>query len=123
MRKIFAFLCFTALAACALAQEQKIAEQPKLDVAQMHDALPDKDYTAKTSDTSFVAPNGERVQRLEIVIPGVTPKQAWEAVSANTTSTAAVVLDIAFLLEALSVYRSVGLSVVPTLGGSNEPRD
>ena len=82
MSKIIAVsLLFLIAAMAASAQEQKIAEQPKLDVAKMHDALPDKDYTAKTADTSFVAPGGERVQRLEIVIPGVTPKQVWEAVS------------------------------------------
>jgi hypothetical protein len=49
----------------------------------MHESLPDKDYTAKTTDTSFVAPNGERVQRLEIVIPNLTPRQVWEAVSTS----------------------------------------
>ena len=84
MSKMIAVTLMLLIAAMtAAAQEQKIAEQPKLDVAKMHDALPDKDYTAKTTDTSFVAPNGERVQRLEIVIPGVTPKQAWEAVSTS----------------------------------------
>ncbi|MBZ5566847.1 MAG: SRPBCC domain-containing protein [Acidobacteriia bacterium] len=71
------------LVAGACAQEQKIAEQPKLDVSKMHESLPDKDYTAKTTDTSFVAPNGERVQRLEIVIPNVTPRLVWEAVSTS----------------------------------------
>ena len=71
------------LVAGAFAQEQKIAEQPKLDVSKMHESLPDKDYTAKTTDTSFVAPNGERVQRLEIVIPNVTPRLVWEAVSTS----------------------------------------
>jgi uncharacterized protein YndB with AHSA1/START domain len=70
-------------ATCALGQEQKIAEQPKLDVSTMHESLPDKEYTAKVTDTSFAAPNGERVQRLEIVIPKVTPQQVWEAVSTS----------------------------------------
>lgn len=67
----------------AFPQEQKIAEQPKLDVSKMHESLPDKEYTAKVTDTSFAAPNGERVQRLEIVIPKVTPQQVWEAVSTS----------------------------------------
>lgn len=78
---VLLLLCFAT--SIAFAQEQKIADQPKLDVSKMHDALPDKDYTAKTTDTSFVAPNGERVQRLEIVIPNVTPEQVWEAVSTS----------------------------------------
>ena len=47
------------------------------------DAIPDKEYTAKVTDSSFAAPNGERVQRLEIVIPKVTPQQVWEAVSTS----------------------------------------
>ena len=83
MKPIITLLCALGLASCCLAQEQKIADQPKLDVSKMHDALPDKDYTAKTTDTSFVAPDGERVQRLEIVIPNVTAKQVWEAVSTS----------------------------------------
>jgi uncharacterized protein YndB with AHSA1/START domain len=73
------FLCVTL---SAVAQEQKIAEQPKLDVSKMHESLPDKEYTAKCTDTSFVAPGGERVQRLEIVIPA-TRQQVWEAVSTS----------------------------------------
>ena len=67
----------------AQAQEQKIAESNKLDVSKLHDALPDKEYTAKVSDRSYTAPNGERVQRLEIVIPNVTTKQVWEAASTS----------------------------------------
>jgi hypothetical protein len=77
------FVCVALAAGCAVAQEQKIAEQPKLDVSKMHESLPDKEYTAKVGDTSFVAPNGERVQRLEIVIPKVTAKQVWEAASTS----------------------------------------
>jgi hypothetical protein len=76
-------LAIALLVACACGQEQRIAEQPKLDISKMHESLPDKDYTAKTTDTSFVAPNGERVQRLEIVIPNLTPRQVWEAVSTS----------------------------------------
>jgi uncharacterized protein YndB with AHSA1/START domain len=75
-------LLLVSIALCAPAQEEKIAEQPKLDIARMHDALPDKEYTAKCSDTSFVAPGGERVQRLEIVIPA-TRQKVWEAVSTS----------------------------------------
>ena len=64
------------------AQEAKVA-QGKADVSKMHDALPDKEFTAKTTDVSFTAPNGERVQRLEIVIAGVSAKQVWDMVSTS----------------------------------------
>jgi hypothetical protein len=64
------------------AQEAKVA-QGKADVSKMHDALPDKEFTAKTTDASFTAPNGERVQRLEIVIAGVSAKQVWDMVSTS----------------------------------------
>ena len=63
MPKMIAVSLMLLIAATTAAQEQKIAEQPKLDVSKMHDTLPDKDFTAKTADTSFAAPNGERVQR------------------------------------------------------------
>src|SRR5438045_995385 len=66
----------------ALAQEADVAKG-KTDVSKMHDALPDKEYTAKTTDASFTAPNGERVQRLEIEIPGVSAGQVWEMVSTS----------------------------------------
>ncbi len=81
-RTVVALIIVTT-ALTAFAQEQKISEQPKLDVSKMHDSLPDKEFTAKVNDNSFVAPNGERVQRLEIVIPGVTPAQVWEAFSTS----------------------------------------
>lgn len=77
MRKLWLLLL---LICPAFAQEAKIA-QGKADASKMHDALPDKDYTAKTTDASFTAPNGERVQRLEIVLPGVSVTQVWEMVS------------------------------------------
>lgn len=64
------------------AQEAKVA-QGKADVSKMHDTLPDKEFTAKTTDASFTAPNGERVQRLEIVIAGVSAKQVWDMVSTS----------------------------------------
>jgi hypothetical protein len=64
------------------AQEAKVA-QGKADVSKMHDTLPDKEFTAKTTDVSFTAPNGERVQRLEIVIAGVSAKQVWDMVSTS----------------------------------------
>ena len=64
------------------AQEAKVA-QGKADVSKMHDTLPDKEFTAKTTDASFTAPNGERVQRLEIVIVGVSAKQVWDMVSTS----------------------------------------
>ncbi len=63
-------------------QEQKIAERPKLDISKMHDQLPDKEYSARARDASFVAPNGERVQRLEIVVPA-TREQVWQAMSTS----------------------------------------
>ena len=75
-------LLFVCVTLSALAQEQKIAELPKLDISRMHEALPDKEYTAKCTDTSFVAPGGERVQRLEILI-SATRRQVWEAVSTS----------------------------------------
>ncbi len=79
MRKL---LIVFLLISPAFAQEARIA-QGKTDVSKMHDALPDKDYTAKTTDGSYTAPTGERVQRLEIVIPGVSPAQVWEMVSTS----------------------------------------
>ena len=75
-------LSLILLATLALAQEANIASG-KTDVSKMHDALPDKDYTAKMTDVSFTAANGERVQRLEIVIPGVSATQVWEMVSTS----------------------------------------
>lgn len=79
MRKLLLFLL---LISPALAQEAKVASG-KTDVSKMHDALPDKEYTAKTVDVSYSAPNGERVQRLEIVIPGVSAEKVWEMVSTS----------------------------------------
>jgi uncharacterized protein YndB with AHSA1/START domain len=70
-------LCFAWLALGALAQENKVN-----DVSKLHDALPDKDYTAKGTDTSFLAPNGERVLREEIVVPA-TLQEVWAAVSTS----------------------------------------
>ena len=76
------FLALLLLTSAALAQEAKVA-QGKTDVSKLHDALPDKEYTAKTTDVSFTAPNGERVQRLEIIIPGVNAAQVWQMVSTS----------------------------------------
>jgi hypothetical protein len=76
------FLLMLLLISPAFAQEAKVAEG-KTDVSKLHDALPDKEYTAKTTDVSFTAPNGERVQRLEIVIPGVSVEQVWKTVSTS----------------------------------------
>lgn len=79
MRKL---LLLFVLTSAAFAQEAKIAEG-KTDVSKLHGTLPDKEYTAKTSDASFTAANGERVQRLDIVIPGVSAAQVWEMVSTS----------------------------------------
>jgi hypothetical protein len=79
MRTLLVVLLLTSM---ALAQEAKVA-QGKTDVSKLHDALPDKEYTAKTTDVSFTAPNGERVQRLEIVIPGVSTAEVWQMVSTS----------------------------------------
>lgn len=84
MRLIAVLLMLT----CAVAAQQTKTPESKInqgqaDVSKMHDALPDKDYTAKATDISFTAPNGERVQRLEIIIPGVSPEQIWKAVSTS----------------------------------------
>jgi len=75
-------LLLLVLIAPALAQESDVAKG-KADVSKLHDALPDKEYTGKTTDASFTAPNGERVQRLEVVIPGVTTAQVWDMVSTS----------------------------------------
>jgi hypothetical protein len=80
MRKLALLLLL--ISPTAFAQEAKVA-QGKADVSRMHDALPDKEFTAKATDSSFTAPNGERVQRLEIVIAGVSGKQVWEMVSTS----------------------------------------
>jgi hypothetical protein len=79
MRKLLLLLL---LISPALAQESKIAEG-KTDVSKLHEVLLDKAYTAKTTNASFNAPTGERVQRLEIVIPGVSTAQVWEMVSTS----------------------------------------
>jgi hypothetical protein len=80
MRKLALLLLLVS--PMVFAQEAKVA-QGKADVSKMHDALPDKEFTAKTTDVSFTAPNGERVQRLEIVIAGVSAKQVWDMVSTS----------------------------------------
>ncbi|MGI9101672.1 MAG: SRPBCC family protein [Terriglobales bacterium] len=77
---LLVLLVFAAVS--VVAQENKIAEQPKIDVSKMHDALPDKEFTAKSVDTSFVTRDGERVLRQEIVLPA-TADQVWEAVSTS----------------------------------------
>jgi uncharacterized protein YndB with AHSA1/START domain len=82
MKTVIACLCLT-FAIAGFAQEQKIAESNKVDVSKLHDTLPDKEYTARVTDRSFTAPDGERVLRLEIVIPNVTTKQVWEAASTS----------------------------------------
>ncbi|HEY5162008.1 MAG TPA: hypothetical protein VII81_03265 [Terriglobales bacterium] len=80
MRKLTLLLLL--ISPTVFAQEAKVA-QGKADVSKMHDTLPDKEFTAKTTDVSFTAPNGERVQRLEIVIAGVSAKQVWDMVSTS----------------------------------------
>ena len=73
MRKL---LLLFVLTSAAFAQEAKLAEG-KTDVSKLHGTLPDKEYTAKTSAASFTAANGERVQRLDIGIPGASAAQVW----------------------------------------------
>lgn len=80
--RVAAAVLMISMALVAVAQEANIAEQ-KADVSRLHDQLPDKEYTAKTTDASFTAPNGERVQRLEIIIPGVSARRVWEMVSTS----------------------------------------
>jgi hypothetical protein len=80
MRKLALLLLL--ISSTVFAQEAKVA-QGKADFSKMHDALPDKEFTAKTTDASFTAPNSERVQRLEIVIAGVSAKQVWDMVSTS----------------------------------------
>ncbi len=75
-------LCCAAAAQQPTSPESKV-QQGQTDVSKLHDALPDKAFTSKTTDASFTAPNGERVQRLEIEIPGVSAQQVWEMVSTS----------------------------------------
>ena len=82
MRSTLAILLLAASTFAAFAQEARIAEG-KTDVSRLHDALPDKEYTAKVTDASFTTPEGERVQRLEIVVPGVSAEQVWKMVSTS----------------------------------------
>ena len=70
-------LCFALLTLCLFAQEEKVT-----DVSKLHNALPDTQYTAKSVDTSFVAPSGERVLRQEIVVPA-SLQDVWETVSTS----------------------------------------
>lgn len=70
-----ALLLFAGLTAPA--QEQKVTDLDKL-----HQGLPDQEFTAKSVDTSFVAGNGERVLRQEIVVPA-TLEEVWKAVSTS----------------------------------------
>ena len=70
-------ICFALLSVVAFAQEDKVT-----DVSKLHSALPDTQYTAKSVDTSFVAPSGERVLRQEIVVPATLP-EVWETVSTS----------------------------------------
>lgn len=70
-----ALLLFAGLTAPA--QEQKVTDLDKL-----HQGLPDQEFTAKSVDTSFVAGNGERVLRQEIMVPA-TLEEVWKAVSTS----------------------------------------
>lgn len=71
-------LLFTIIACGALyAQEKQVTST---DISKMHDALPDKEFTVKTIDTSFVAPSGERVLRQEIIVPA-TLDEVWQVLS------------------------------------------
>jgi hypothetical protein len=79
MKFVFLLLLLLSL---AFAQEADVAKG-KTDISKVHEGLPDKEYTAKTTDVSFTAPNGERIQRLEIIIPGVSIAQAWKMVSTS----------------------------------------
>ena len=72
---IVALLLLAALT--AVAQEQQVT-----DLDKMHAGLPDKEFTAKSVDTSFVAPGGERVLRQEIIVPA-TLEDAWHVLSTN----------------------------------------
>src|SRR4051812_11840399 len=80
MRKLLLLLLLISPA--AFGQESNVA-LGKTDITKLHDELPDKEYTAKCTDASFTAPNGERVQRLEIIIPGVSAEKVWQTVSTS----------------------------------------
>jgi uncharacterized protein YndB with AHSA1/START domain len=60
-----ALLCSVLLLAFHAVAQQNT----RPDVSKLHDNLPDKEYTAKVANTSYVAPTGERVLRHEIDIP------------------------------------------------------
>lgn len=77
MLRLSALCCLLLLAVTAAAQQQKVT-----DISALHEGLPDKDYTAKSVDTSFVAANGERVLRQEIVVPA-TLEEVWQVVSTS----------------------------------------
>src|SRR3954452_8020192 len=63
--------------------QKNAAEQNAMpDIAHMHDNLPDKEYTAKVANTSYVAPNGDRVLRHEIDIPA-SLADTWTAMSTS----------------------------------------
>src|SRR5690349_23708230 len=66
-----------ALLSAAFAQQNA---QP--DVSKLHDNLPDKDFTEKVANTSYVAPTGERVLRHEVDIPAPLA-DAWAAMTTS----------------------------------------
>lgn len=67
------------LSVISAAQEKQIAGT---DISKMHAALPDKEFTDKSVDTSFVTASGERVLRQDIVVPA-TLEEVWQAVSTS----------------------------------------
>ena len=77
LRSSFAVCCLLLATLAVAAQEQQVT-----DVSKAHDALPDKQYTARSVDTSFIADSRERVLRQEIVVPA-TLEQVWTAVSTS----------------------------------------
>jgi uncharacterized protein YndB with AHSA1/START domain len=70
------------LAAFAAAQQNAKADVAKPDVSKMHDNLPDQQFTAKVTSTSYVAPTGERVLRHEVDVPAPLA-DVWNAMTTS----------------------------------------
>jgi hypothetical protein len=78
-----AVLAFSVFLSVAVFGQKNAAEQNGMpDIAHMHDNLPDKEYTAKVANTSYVAPNGDRVLRHEVDIPA-SLADTWTAMSTS----------------------------------------
>lgn len=80
--RYFATILVLGMLAAVFAGAQESAQPPAFDISKMHDNLPDKDFTAKVANTSYIAPDGERVLRHEIDIPA-SLADAWAAMTTS----------------------------------------